>query len=607
MENTVCDVLLIGGGGAALRAAIAAREARADCRVILVTKGMLGKSGVTATACSDRMAFHATLEHTPPAGPDAWRYHADDIFNIGGQVSDKPLADILAKGGKEAFDYLDGLGVPFVRKNGLPHQFVTDGSEYPRACYSGPRTAVHLEEALVRRFKEMGIPMLEHAMAAKITTAQGKVSGALVLVGRSKKAVKIKAIAAKTVILATGGGGLIYKNNVFPAGMTGDGYAIAYNAGAELVNMEFIQLGLASVKTKLNCSGSMLRAVPRLVDGTGREFLPDYFAPGTDPAEVYNTLFNKGATWPVSYEHSTHIIDIAVYKKVREGIRVFLDYSANPRGFNFGDLTKANRERYRSETAIDLGEQARQCSPLTRLKEINPDSVAWLHEHGIDLEAGEKVEIAACGQHFQGGVKINEQGETTVLGLYAVGETAGGQHGANRPGGNALLDCQVFGFIAGRDAAEKSATYPKPKISVADVEKLKADLSAMYGKEGVAPAVFRRQLQILVERCAGVLRTEEGLKEGLNALQSLATRSFISGLQSQAFALENLNLLLVAEMVIRAALLRNESRGGHLRFDGVATTTPLPRNDRVWRRYIVITKRAGQMVLDVREPKGMQP
>ena len=145
MQRHVCDVLVVGGGGAALRAAIEAYENLRDHDVILVTKGELGKSGCTALSCSDRMAFHATLPYTEPEGPDNWRYHADDIYRIGGYVSDGNLAEILAKNAGEAFQYLDSLGVPWAKKGGRADQFVTDGSKYARACYKGPFTANHIE------------------------------------------------------------------------------------------------------------------------------------------------------------------------------------------------------------------------------------------------------------------------------------------------------------------------------------------------------------------------------------------------------------------------------------------------------------------------------
>ena len=282
MKLINCDVLIIGGGGAALRAAIAAKELNPNLKVMIATKGKLGKSGVTATACSDRMAFHATLSHTEPKSADNWKYHADDIYRIGGEVSDYNLAEILAKNSEEAFEYLDKLAVPFVKKNGRADQFVTDGSEYARACYTGPRTAVHIEEGLMRRFSEIDIEVLNFCMIAKLVLKEGRVVGAVAIDTQEKDINDaVFAITSKAVILATGGGGLIYEYNVFPSGMTGDGYALAYEAGAKLVNMEFIQIGIASVKTKFNCSGSMMRSVPRLVNDKGEEFLKKYFPDNT--------------------------------------------------------------------------------------------------------------------------------------------------------------------------------------------------------------------------------------------------------------------------------------------------------------------------------------
>ena len=605
MKHITCDVLVVGGGGGALRAAIAAKEARPDCNVMLATKGHLGKSGVTAVACSDRMAFHATLYHTPPGGVGAWRHHADDIYYIGGEVSDRTLADVLARDAADAYTYLDRLGVPFVKKDGLPLQFVTDGSEYPRACYTGPRTAVHIEMALVQRFHQLEIPVMEHCMVAKLLTNAEGITGALALDTRVKLGDNltdaVTVINTGNIILATGGAGLIYQHHVFPAGMTGDGNALAYEVGAELVNMEFIQMGVASLKTKLNCSGSMLRAIPRVVDDTGHEFLMDYFPANTPSAQIYNTLFRKGASWPVSCEHDTHIIDIAVYKKVREGRKVYLDYSQNPQGFSFDQLTGQNQTRYDSEIVTELGAQARQSKPLARLQEINPDSIEWLKLHGIDLKADEKVEIAVCGQHFQGGVKINEQGETAVKGLYAVGEVAGGQHGANRPGGNALLDCQVFGRITGENAAHASKRKAQATVSGDEVNQFIAMLSEIANENQAAAEHFRSQLQEVVEGSAGIMRTEAGLQAALAELVSLKNVVIGAGKRTLAYALENKNLLLVGEMVIRAALLRDESRGPHLRFDRYEDNLPLGRND-AWKKYIVIS-RGEKMTLNSQTPQ----
>jgi succinate dehydrogenase/fumarate reductase flavoprotein subunit len=602
------DVLVIGGGGAALRAAIGAKEANPGLRVALATKGRLGKSGVTARACSDRMAFHAVLDHTKPGGQDAWTYHADDIYRIGGKVSDCSLARVLARGGKEAFGYLEALGVPFVRKNGLPDQFITDGSDFARACYTGPKTAAHIEEALVRKFDAMAIDLFEHTAVQKLVVKEGSMAGALALRTReSAPEDALCAFAAPAVVLATGGGGLIYAHNVFPGGMTGDGYAMAYEAGAEIVNMEFIQMGIASTKTRFNCSGSMMRAIPRLINDEGEEFLPRYFAPGAPTAEMMNLLFRKGASWPVTYEHDTRIIDIALYKERQSGHKVYLDYSRNPSGFSFDMLTLENRTRYLSEVRSDTEEKDRALSPFFRLMEINPASVEWFLERGIDLEKGELIEVAACAQHFQGGVKINEHAQTNVAGLWAAGEAAGGQHGANRPGGNALLDCQVFGKIAGigAAAAARPVRAGEEAFIGRELQSFANRLAQMTSGEINAPAL-RRRIQKVMEQRASIIRTGDGLARGLAQIRELKGLKVFSEVARLPYLLETRAMLTVAEMVLSAAALRDESRGPHLRFNRYEDNIPIGRDDKQWCRYIVIRKGGRGMELEVRDPEGSE-
>jgi succinate dehydrogenase / fumarate reductase flavoprotein subunit len=598
-----CDVLVIGGGGAGLRAAIEAKETFPKGKVLLITKGLLGKAGVTATACSDRMAFHATLPYTEPEGPDHWKYHAEDIYRIGGYVSDGDLAVILAREAQEAFEYLDALGVPFVRRlNGRADQFITDGSEYARACYTGPRTANHIEEALLRKVSSMDITIIDQCMITDLIKYRGRVIGAFAIDEKEGEIEKrLRVFSAKAIILATGGAGEAFKVNVFPPGMTGDGYAMAYRAGAELVNMEFIQIGLASIQTKLNCSGSLMRTVPRFLNEEGEEFLQNYFPPSTPSAGIHNFIFEKGATWPISMEKKTHLIDVAVSKEIAKGHRVFLDYRTNPQGFQFKDLEMKWQERYRREMKRDLGSEEREASPLNRLKEINLDSIEWLKENGIDLDAGEKVEIAPCIQHFQGGVKIREKGNGSIRGLYAAGECAGGQHGANRPGGNALLDGQVFGKIAGRQAAQEAKSLKQRlEVSSNQIKEYLAKLKRM--EKGRKASEVRREVQGLTSQFASVVRTEEGLRKGLTMLEALRKEAVSIDEKGTVFAAETENIRDVAEMVLRACLFRKESRGPHLFFQHFDDTHPLPSRDPTWRKYVVIQNHSGRMVLKKKKP-----
>jgi succinate dehydrogenase / fumarate reductase flavoprotein subunit len=150
--------------------------------------------------------------------------------------------------------------------------------------------------------------------------------------------------------------------------------------------MEFIQIGLSSTKTKLACSGTMLRAMPRIINSDGEEFLKNYFPKNTTPSEICNILFAKGASWPISYEEKSHIIDIAVFKEINLGKKVYLDYNATPEG---------NSSHFEEV-------------PLDRLKIMNPEILYWLKKGGIDLESGVKLEISPAVLHFLGGVMIWE-------------------------------------------------------------------------------------------------------------------------------------------------------------------------------------------------------
>lgn len=364
--------------------------------------------------------------------------------------------------------------------------------------------------------------------------------------------------------------------------------------------MEFIQIGPASIRTKLNCSGSLMRAVPRLINEKGEEFLKNYLPKDTSPSEISNLIFEKGSSWPVSLEKRTHIIDVAIFKEISRGQRIYLDYRINPEGFRFQDLDPKWQERYQKEIKNPIPSEMRERSPLNRLLEINPESVEWLKEHGIDLNRGEWMEIAPCVQHFQGGVKIRTRGETSLKGLFAAGECAGGQHGANRPGGNALLDGQVFGRIAGHEAALEAKSMKTPKISSKQIERFLNDLEKL--KNGGKASEIRREIQSLTSQFTSVVRTEEGLREGLKILRFLKRKGVGEDERGLIFALETKNLMEVAEMILRASLMRKESRGPHLFFERFEDLTPVSSKDPQWRKYIVIRKDDEKMILIKRTP-----
>lgn len=600
MEYRHFDVAVIGGGGAALRAALAVKDENAALRVALVTKGKLGHSGVTAIACSDRMAFHATLAQTPPNGLDGWPLHANDIYKLGGEVSDRNLADILAGNAAEAFEYLTKIGVPWTQKNGKVDQFITDGSDYPRACYTGPKTAVHIEEALVKKIGEYDISILENTMACRLLQKEGRIAGVVALDTQVKR---MFVIGASAVILATGGPGDAYLHNVYPAGMSGDGWAMAYEAGAEVVNAEFIQFMISSVKTKLLLSGSMMRAVPRIVNEQDEEILYKYLPADMTPQQVHELIFSKGYQFPVSYEHSSHIIDVAVFKECQAGHKVFIDFSKNPDHFQFDALPEEFKRRYQTEQVQDLGYASRQGTPTARLLEINPKAFEIYKERGIDILNGEIVEVAPSAQHFQGGVKLDAHGRTRVPGLWAIGETAGGHHGANRPGGNALMDCQVFGKIAGTDAAQSAldaVTVPADEL----IQMAEAAYCSPKEFDKKTIAAARQKIQQLLDRYGGVVRTQAGLASAIAELAALGPDiNCYYGTDALPYTQETRNMWLCAMMILSASKLRCESRGPHLMFTDENASELVPRDDSFWKKYIVIRQAHGRMSLTVKEPQ----
>lgn len=584
MKKLFTDVAVIGGGGAGLRAAIAAKEKIPSLKVMLLSKKPLGVGGTTAIACSDRMAFHATLPYTLPER-DNWRYHAMDIYRIGGEVSDYNLAEILAKESADALEYLLSLNVPFARtKDGKIDQFLTDGSIYPRACYVGPETAVEIHRALLRRFKNLDIELRENAMLYDFIVKENRVVAAKFVDTATDEPF---CVFAKAFVLATGGAGRLFKRNVFPSEMTGDGYAAALRAGAELVNLEFMQIGICHPHILFASSGSMFRSLPRVVDENGEEFLPKYLSLD-DVSRLTELQFKKGAHWPVSYESPTKVIDLAVYAHLEKGHKVFLDFTKNPSYFSPESVPE---EILKWSEKMDIRLFSLP-TPYERLLKINPAVVEWLRERHIDLSK-EPLEVQNALQHFQGGVKINEHAKTSLKGLYAAGECAGGQHGANRPGGNSLLDTQVFGKIAGENAA-----FEAQNARIVDFP---------LGEEritGQIPATeARKKIVELVSKHGFLVRFDDDLSKALDELEGLEAKGIAKDEKGLAFLLETRNMLTVARAILTAELIRNESRGPHLKFE---TFDPpamkfVPKKDE-WNRYIILRLVDGRLHYEIREP-----
>ncbi len=585
MRRIKGDIIVIGAGGAGLRASLSAYEKNPHLKILLISKKPIGLGGVTANAFSDRMAFHATLSYTLPSEKN-YLHHAMDIYRIGGEVSDYNLAEILAKNSESAINYLISLGVPFVRTpDGKIDQFLTDGSLYPRACYVGPNTSIEIAKALVRKVKETKIEIYENLMVYDLIVKQDRVIGAKAINTLTQEKFIIQ---GKAFILATGGAGELYHQNVFTSEMTGDGYAMALRAGAELVNMEFMQIGICHPHILFAESGSMFRALPKIVDEREREFLLDYLSE-EDRKDLCVLEFKKGAHWPISFESPTKVIDLSIYYHMKKGHKIFMNFMENPSYLSHEDIPEEILK-----WSEKIGKEIfKDTSPYERLIKINPQIVEWLKGYNIDLSK-EPLPIQNSLQHFQGGIKIREDAGTNIKGLFAVGECAGGQHGANRPGGNSLLDTQVFGEIAGKKAVEYAEN-----IDFIEISEIEEDVFL----KGIPAKIAREKIKDIISQNGFLVRIEEDIKRGLRELMEIRKEGISLDDNGLSYYYETINMLDVAELILNAIYIRDESRGPHLRFKRF--DPPIleffPKNPH-WNKYIVFYKKGNEFKYEIREP-----
>ena len=606
---STCDVAVIGAGGAGLRAAVAARSRGAD--VLVITKGQPGDAGTTRWAASDWTAYGAAFGHEDER--DSPHEHWVDIMVKGGLVCRPALSRRIAYDAPERLLELQEWGARFDQSaSGKFKQVLSDGARFPRACGRGAETGPMIVETLLRRCRELGVRFLDQTMVVDLLR-QGEepVTGCWGLRGADEQPV---VVLAGAVVLAGGGAGKLYELNVFPPGMTGDCYAMALRAGASLVNMEFVQIGPSIVHPiHFALSGVFWRLQPKLTNARGQEFIERYFPDGVDiPAAIHQ----KGYTYPFSVRNPSKWVDVAVYSEIAQGRGtehrgVRLDISHNP-------------------PAV-IEEQARV--PLEHLL-----------KHGLDIRRS-PVEFAPAIQHFNGGVSIDENAATEVPGLFAAGECAGGQHGADRPGGNALADCQVFGRIAGESATAYAEQHrrlrgglmadlqgPRGPLAVVPFElewraptsdaqplgPMDVLLLAEYGGEAAEQVQWSHSVlasrgegkpaEVLCGRLGramwlgcSVVRTEKGLAEAQRVAEDVAAQAPRARAAGLTAKVELQNLALVGRVVAGCARERTESRGTHYRADCDKV------NDPEWRKLSSARLVNGELHIAAHEQVGLPP
>ena len=445
---------VIGSGAAGLRAAVEARRRGVD--VVILSQSAWG--GTSACSGSDKQTLHTA--NTADRGDD-FREMARAI-GAGGAM-DEDTAYIEAVGSARAMASLQYLGLPLPQDPmGGTLRYQTDHDEVGRATSCGPRTSRLMVRVLAEEALRLGIPFFNLTTAVRIVRDDtGAVRGVLAMRTRDRSDANPLGLIwfrAPALVLAAGGPGELYRDSVFPNGCFGS-LGLALEAGVELVNLTESQFGIGTRREGFpwNLSGTYVQAMPHIysVDAEGAEhhFLADYYR---TTQELASNIFRKGYQWPFHasrmLDFGSSLVDLAIARECAAGRRVFMDFNRNPLPVP-GDAP-FSLDRLDADVAGYLGTAgALQALPIDRLRHMNPLAIELYRRYKIDV-ATDPLEFAVNNQHMNGGIAVDIWGQSSVPGIYAVGEAAG-THGATRPGGAALNAGQVFGTRAAEHLAKR--------------------------------------------------------------------------------------------------------------------------------------------------------
>jgi thiol-driven fumarate reductase, flavoprotein subunit (EC 1.3.99.-) len=515
-----CHVLVIGSGGAGARAAI---EAEKYGDTVLLSKSVVGKGGCTPMA---EGGYNAVLR----AG-DSCVLHEEDTLRGGAYLNDRELVRILVQESPDRFNELREWGALFdVSPENLPAQRSFGGQRFPRTCYAGDRSGHEMMLTLLEHLRNSRVQLLQEIAVLELLKEGEAVIGAIAMDTRSCEIVVIR---ADCTVLATGGGTRMYDISTNSATGTGDGFALGYRAGATLIDMEMVQFHPTGAVYPYDARG---RLVTEAVRGEGGILLnahDERFMARYDPERM---------------ELSTRdVVSRAIATEVEQG-----------------------RGTSRKGVYLDVTHL-----PAATIEARLPVMLEQFLKFGVDIRK-EPMEVAPTAHHMMGGLRITSQGKSTVPGLCACGEVAGGVHGANRLGGNALADTQVFGKRAGESAGR--APIRSGRIDPLQIEAVENRMEAFL-EGSVPPMVITRRLQKAMWEGAGIFRTAAGLGQALRiAEELLETPICAANTQNVVECFTVRNMCLSASLIARSALLRPESRGAHLRRDVEqnwdATTSP---------------------------------
>jgi len=550
------DVLVIGAGGAGLRAAIEA--ANAGVSVGLICKSLLGKAH-TVMAEGGMAAAMANNDDR-----DSWRVHFADTMRGGQYVNNWRMAELHAKEAPDRVRELEGWGAVFDRTpDGRINQRNFGGHRYPRLAHVGDRTGLELIRTLQDHAVYLGMTVhMEHTVIDLILD-NGRAAGCLAY---DRERGRFHVFAAKAIVLATGGVGRAYKITSNSWEGTGDGHALAFRAGAELMDMEFIQFHPTGMVWPPSVRGILVTEGVRgeggvLKNSEGRRFMfddiPDNYKPQTasDPEEGWRyTQGDKSARRPPELLTRDHVAR-CINREVKAG-------RGSPHGGVFLDIAWIKEKIKDSEAHI----KRKLPSMYHQFKEL------------ADLDiTKEPMEIGPTTHYIMGGIRVDaDTQETTIPGLFAAGECASGINGANRLGGNSLSDLIVFGKRAGEFAAEFAQKNGQAHVDDTVVDNgIRTSLEPFdRGESGENPYKVQADLQETMQALVGIVRQESEMREAFARIQQLKERAARVGAVGHReyhagwhTCLDLRNLLTVAECITLSALERKESRGGHFRED----------------------------------------
>jgi succinate dehydrogenase / fumarate reductase, flavoprotein subunit len=518
------DVLIIGAGGAGLRAALGALAQGA--KVGVVCKSLLGKAH-TVMAEGGIAAAMANVD-----SGDNWRTHFRDTMRGGKFLNNWRMAQIHAQEAPERVRELEQWGALFDRtKDGEILQRAFGGHTFRRLCHVGDRTGLEMIRTLQDRGVQMGIDVFMECTVSRLLKDGDRIAGAF---GYWREQGRFVVFRAKSIVIATGGIGKAYKITSNSWEYTGDGMALAYGAGADLLDMEFVQFHPTGMVWPPGVQGLLVTEAVRGEGGILRNKAGERFMEKYDPKRM---------------ELSTRdVVARSIYTEVREG-----------RGTEHGGAY------------LDISHK-----PAEYVKKKLPSMYHQFKELAdVDITKG-PMEVGPTCHYMMGGIRVDgETTRSTVPGLFAAGEAAAGLHGANRLGGNSLSDLLVFGRRAGIAAADHAKTVQSTTIDSGQVEAAARELLAPFErKEGENPYTLQRDLQDVMQSLVGIFRTREDLTRAMQELEKLKARAELVSVEgSRMFnpgwhlAQDLKSMLIVSEAVTRSALAREESRGAHSRID----------------------------------------